>query len=73
MYQKYTILGSKLTVVYHPTTLTGSGTFGVHLHKDGTALTDVNHYKELPITRQTTLTTQKDRAYIKQTYSGKRF
>lgn len=72
-YQKYIVLGSKLKVRFGSTTNTGPGVVGIHLDDDNTALTSVNHYKELPMTKQRTLTTQKDYAEITLNYSGKKF
>lgn len=72
-YQKYIVLGSKIIVRFNNTANTGMVAVGIHLDDDTTALTSVNHYKELPMTKQAVLTTQKDFALVKMNYSGKRF
>jgi len=50
LYKKYTIVKSILTVVGHPVTITGAGITGIHLTDQSALLTDLDHYKELPLT-----------------------
>lgn len=73
LYQKYIVLGSIIKIKAVPTTNTGGGIIGVHLADNNTALTNVNHYKMLPRTKQLILTTQKDYGTITLKYSGKKF
>lgn len=72
-YQKYIVLGSKVTLRFSQTANTGPGIVGIHLDDDSTALTNYSHYRELPLTKTKMLTTQKDYATIVMKYSGKRF
>lgn len=50
LYKKYTIVKSQITIVGHPTTITGAAVHGIHLSDSSTMLTDLDHYKELPNT-----------------------
>lgn len=72
-YTKYIVLGSKLTIKASPTTQTGPAILGIHLADNGTGLTSASHYKELPLTTQRILTTQRDLVTISMKYAGKRF
>lgn len=72
-YQKYIVLGSKITVRAMGTTNTGIGIVGIHLTDTASALANASHYKELPLTKQKLITTQKDYAVVKNFYKAKKF
>lgn len=72
-YEKYTVLGSKITVRFGLTTNTGPVHVGVHLHKNSTALSSASHYREVGMTKMRPLTTQKDQGTIVMKYSGRKF
>lgn len=72
-YQKYIVLGSKITVRAMGTTNTGIGVVGIHLTDSGSALANASHYKELPLTKQRLITTQKDYVVVKNYYKAKKF
>lgn len=74
MYQKYIVLGSRIYVKPTLTSSTGAVVVGLHLHDNDTSLANHNYYKELPRTRTTMVTAQKDYARgIFLNYSAKKF
>lgn len=51
LYTKYKVLGSKITIMAHPETITGSAFVGLSLFNSATPpATDLDHYRELPRT-----------------------
>lgn len=73
LYGKYIVIGSRIKVRLHPTTITGACIAGIHLTKDSATLTDHDYYKELPLTSQRMLSPDIDLATIVNKYSAKRF
>lgn len=71
LYSKYKVLGSKITVLAHPTTITGAGFFGLHLSSQGQSavLTDHDHYRELPNTSMKMVSPDIDLARVSLNYS----
>lgn len=72
-YQKYIVLGSKVKLRVTPTANTGAGIIGIHLADNGTPLSGANAYKEMNLTKQRILTTQKDYTVLNMGYSAKKF
>lgn len=72
-YQKYIVLGSKITLRASPTAYNGPAVVGIHLADNTTLLTTTSHYKSLPLTKQLIMTANKDYGRITMTYSGKKF
>lgn len=73
MYKKYTVVGAKITVVGHPVTITGAMLTGLHLTDTATALTDQDHYKELPNTVSRMVSPDIDIFKMSMKYSPKKF
>lgn len=72
-YQKYKVLGAKVTITAGPTSQTGPGIIGLHLADNTTALTSASHYKSLPNTVSKIVTTYHDLAKLTIKYSAKKF
>lgn len=76
MYSKYIVLGSKLTFKASLITADTAGVIGIHLDdasNSSLAITDHDHYRELPKTRYRYITDQKDFVTVSMNYSGKKF
>lgn len=69
LYTKYKVLGSRIKVLAHPTTITGAGMIGLHLATTATPLTDHDHYRELPNTSMKMVSPDIDLAQLQINYS----
>lgn len=73
LYQKYIVLGSKLTFKPYRAVGTGMDVVGIHLADNSTSLADHDYYREQSRTRSIMLTDQKPSGTVSLKYSGKKF
>lgn len=73
LYSKYKIVSSMMQFEGHPSTVTGSCVSGLHLTDDSTALTDFEHYLELPKTTYRMTSPDIDVFRCRMGYSAKKF
>lgn len=71
LYKRYRVLGAKLTIVGHPVTITGGGVFGLHITRESSMLTDMDHYRELKGTVARTVSPDIDIFKVSIKYSPK--
>lgn len=74
LYQKYKVIGSKITLRAHPVTITGSAMIGIHLSNSTTPpATDHDHYRELPHTNMRMLSPDIDLCKLSMGFSPKKY
>lgn len=72
LYTKYKILGSRITLIAHPETITGAAFVGLCLHNSTTPpATDLDHYRELPRTVMRMVSPDIDVTKLSMKYSYK--
>lgn len=73
MYQKYVVVASKFLVQFHNQSSTGALAVGCNLKNDNTTLSQMDHYRELPMVRSKILSPDVDHSGLGMSFRSKKY